>query len=423
MGVGVVKPAAVFLDRDGVLNAAVVRGGKPYPPDSVADLQIASDAAAALGRLREAGYRLVVVTNQPDVARGVQRRDTVEAINAALMAALPLDEIRVCYHQDSDRCDCRKPAAGLLLREPAHDLSHSFLVGDRSTDIEAGRRAGVAGTVLIDRTYKEGVHSEPDVRVGSLADAATWILSRSVRTRWLDISIFADGASLDDMKAWARRPHVRGFTTNPTLMRRAGVQDYARFGRDAVAAIPDRPISFEVFSDDFAEMERQAREIASWGPNVFVKIPITNTRGESAAALIHCLSHGGVQVNVTAVLSVQQVQVALDALAGGTAANVSIFAGRIADTGRDPVPIVADALALAAAVPSVRFIWASPREVLNVYQANDIGCHIITLTSDLLQKLSLDGKDLAAFSLETVRMFREDAVKAGYALKGSEQLT
>ncbi len=206
-------------------------------------------------------------------------------------------------------------------------------------------------------------------------------------------------------------------------MRKAGVQDYVRFGRDAVAAIPDRPISFEVFSDEFDGMAMQAREIASWGPNVFVKIPVTNTRGESAAELIRRLSHSGVQVNITAVLSLQQVRVAIDALAGGVAANISIFAGRIADTGRDPVPLVAGALTLASAYPSIRLIWASPREVLNVYQANDIGCHIITLTSDLLQKLSLEGKDLDAFSLETVRMFRDDAVRAGYVLRGSEQLT
>jgi transaldolase len=418
-----VKPPAVFLDRDGVLNAAVLRDGKPYPPESVEALQIAPDAAQALGKLRTAGYRLVVVTNQPDVARGVQRREAVEAINAELMAALPLDEVRVCYHDDRDRCDCRKPAPGLLLREPAHDLARSFLVGDRWGDIEAGRRAGVAGAVLIDRAYREPMRSEPDARVRSLDEAVGWILGRSVAKPRLRIGIYADSASLDDMKAWARSPHVRGFTTNPTLMRKAGVQDYERFGREAVSAIPDRPISFEVFSDELVEMELQAREIASWGPNVFVKIPVTNTRGQSTAELVHRLSHSGVQVNVTAVLSIRQVQTAVDALAGGGGANVSIFAGRIADTGRDPLPIVADALRVAAPVPSIQLIWASPREVLNVYQANDVGCHIITLTTDLLQKLSLEGKDLEGFSLETVRMFRDDAVKAAFTLKTHGQLT
>jgi transaldolase len=418
-----VKPAAVFLDRDGVLNAAIVRHGKPYPPESVDALRIAADAAEALASLREAGYRLVVVTNQPDVARGLQHREVVEAINAALMAALPLDEIRVCYHDDRDNCACRKPAPGLLLREPAHDLARSCLVGDRSGDIEAARRAGVAGAVLIDHRYAEGVRTEPDARVSSLREAADWILRQDVPKARLRVSIYADGASLDDMKAWARHSYIRGFTTNPTLMRKAGVQDYARFGRDAVRAIPDRPISFEVFSDEFPEMEMQAREIASWGPNVFVKIPITNSRGEAASDLIDRLSHSGVQVNVTAVLSPAQVRHAVDALAGGARANISVFAGRIADTGRDPVPMMADILRTAARVPSVQVIWASPREVLNLYQADRVGCHIITLTTDLLQKLSLRGRDLEEFSLETVRMFRDDAVKAGFGLNRHEQLT
>jgi len=423
MGVGLVTRAAVFLDRDGVLNAAVVRDGKPFPPASVDDLAIAPDAASALGRLRDAGYRLIVVTNQPDVARGDQRRETVEAINAALAAALPIDEFRVCYHDNGDGCDCRKPAPGLLLRAPAHDLARSFIVGDRSGDIEAGRRAGVAGAILIDRGYGEGVRSEPDVRVASLADAVDWILGRDGDGRRLGVRIFADGATLDDMKAWARRPCIRGFTTNPTLMHRAGVRDYARFGQEVVHAIPDRPISFEVFSDDFAEMESQAREIASWGPHVFVKIPVTNTLGQPSTALVRRLSHSGVQVNVTAILTLAQVAAAVGALDGGAPSNVSIFAGRIADTGRDPVPIVAEALDIAAGAASIQLIWASPREVLNVYQADEVGCHIITVTTDILNKLSLEGRDLDQFSLETVRMFRDDAVRAGFALKRHEQLT
>lgn len=175
MGVGVTPPRAVFLDRDGVLNEACVRAGKPYPPASVAELRVAADAAEALALLRTAGYRLVVVTNQPDVARGAQSRDTVEAINTALRAALPLDEIRVCYHDDGDGCACRKPEPGLLLQAPAYDLARSILVGDRWKDIQAGRRAGVRATILIDRGYDEPC-GEPDVRVRSLIDAAAWIL-------------------------------------------------------------------------------------------------------------------------------------------------------------------------------------------------------------------------------------------------------
>jgi transaldolase len=239
----------------------------------------------------------------------------------------------------------------------------------------------------------------------------------------LRVKIFADGASLDEMCAWAREPIVRGFTTNPTLMRQAGVRDYAGFARDALTAIPDRPISFEVFSDDFAEMEAQARVIASWAANVYVKIPITNARGEPAAPLIGRLSRSGVRVNVTAVLTSEQVAAATAAVEGGAPAFVSVFAGRIADTGRDPVPVMAQALEITSRVPSIEIIWASPREVLNVYQADALGCHAITLTSDLLRKLPLRNKDLDAFSLETVRMFRDDAARAGFSLAAQGLLT
>ncbi len=237
----------------------------------------------------------------------------------------------------------------------------------------------------------------------------------------LRVKIYADGANLADMTTWARRPEIRGFTTNPTLMRQAGVRDYEAFARAALCAIPDRPISFEVFSDEFGEMERQARQIASWGGNVYVKIPITNTEGRSSRTVIHRLSRDGVKVNVTAVLSLAQVRQAAEALDGGAPSNISIFAGRIADTGRDPMPLMREALSIAQPTASIEVIWASPREALNVYQADEIGCHIITVTSGLLDKLALGGKNLDDFSLETVRMFRNDAVKAGYALPGEPQ--
>ncbi len=241
-------PRAVFLDRDGVLNAAVVRDGKPYPPATLDDFAIAADAPAALERLRAAGYRLIVVTNQPDVARGTQRRDVVEAMHARLRAALPIDDIRVCYHDEADGCECRKPAPGLITEAPEHDLHGSVIVGDRWRDVDAGRRAGLGGVVLIDRGYAEPMRSEPDVRVASLTDAADWILRRDRPSiPPLRVKIFADGASLADMQRWASEPFIRGFTTNPTLMRQAGVADYVTFGRQVVAAIPDRPISFEVF--------------------------------------------------------------------------------------------------------------------------------------------------------------------------------
>ena len=406
----------VFLDRDGVLNQAIVRDGKPYPPGSLDDLVILPEAAAALGRLVRAGYPLVVVTNQPDVAAGHQQRETVEAINAALASALPIAEIRVCYHDDRDGCTCRKPQPGLLLQPPLADVGRSVIIGDRWRDIEAGRRAGLGATIWIDRGYDEPPPAEPTARVTSLTEAVDWILMHHLR-----VKIFADGAAVDDMKAWARHSAIRGFTTNPTLMRKAGVVDYRQFAREVLAAIPDKPISFEVFSDDFSGMDAQAREIASWAPNVYVKIPITNTVGHTSIPLIHRLSHSGVHVNVTAVLALAQVEAAVEALAGGASSMISIFAGRIADTGRDPVPIVAEAVTLARRAPLVELIWASPREVLNVYQANAVGCHIITATTDVLNRLPLAGKDLGEFSLETVRMFRDDAVKAGFTLKGHAQ--
>jgi len=232
----------------------------------------------------------------------------------------------------------------------------------------------------------------------------------------LRTKIFADGADLDGMLAMYRLPHIKGFTTNPTLMQRAGVTDYAAFARRVLQAIPDRPISFEVFADDEAGMERQAREIATWGGHVFVKIPVTNTAGTPTYDLVRRLSHDGVRINVTAIMTLAQVRRVVDALAGGAPANVSVFAGRVADTGRDPVPHMQAALAIVQEAPTVELIWASPREVLNVIQAHAIGCHIITVTNDILGKLALLGKDLDAFSLETVRMFHDDARKAGFAL-------
>ncbi len=232
----------------------------------------------------------------------------------------------------------------------------------------------------------------------------------------LTVKLFADGADAAGMRELYRNPLIRGFTTNPTLMRKAGVTDYRVFARDILQVISDRPISFEVFSDEFVEMERQALEISQWGPNVYVKIPITNTRGESSYGLVRRLADRDVKVNVTAVFPLDQVVHILPALQNAASSYVSIFAGRIADTGRDPVPIMAEAVELLRPYPNVELIWASPRELLNVFQADAIGCHIITATHDILNKLNLVGKDLHQYSLDTVKMFYEDAQKAGYAL-------
>ena len=232
----------------------------------------------------------------------------------------------------------------------------------------------------------------------------------------LKIKVFADGADLDSIRSMAKDPMIRGFTTNPTLMRKAGVTDYEAFARSVLEAVPTHPVSFEVFSDEWDDMERQARLIAAWGPGVYVKIPITNTKGESAAPLIRRLSEDGVQLNVTALMTVDQVETVADAMANGGAGIVSVFAGRIADAGVDPVPTMSQSLKVLAPTPHLELLWASPREVFNIVQADEVGCHIITATYDLLAKLKTLGKDLQVFSLDTVKMFYDDAKAAGYAL-------
>jgi transaldolase len=232
----------------------------------------------------------------------------------------------------------------------------------------------------------------------------------------LRVKLFADGADKAAMLSLYEQPYIQGFTTNPTLMRKAGIQDYEAFGRDILAAIPDRPISLEVFADDFDEMERQARKIASWGDNVYVKIPVTNTKREPSYALIHKLSQEGVRLNVTALLTLDQVRAVVHALSSGAPACVSVFAGRIADTGVDPVPLMAASVEMLSPHPQMELIWASPRELLNVFQADSIGCHIITATPDILKKLALVGKDLGDYSLETVQMFYEDARQSGFRI-------
>jgi transaldolase len=211
-------------------------------------------------------------------------------------------------------------------------------------------------------------------------------------------------------------PLIRGFTTNPTLMRKAGVTDYEAFAKDIVSAVPDRPISLEVFADEFAEMERQALKISRWGENVYTKIPVTNTRRESSLDLVCRLAREGVKLNVTALMTLQQVKEVAAALAGGPPAYVSMFAGRIADTGRDPVPMIAESVDILRPYPNIELIWASPRELLNIFQADSVGCHVITATHDLLHKLALVGKDLDDYSLDTVKMFHRDAAQAGYEL-------
>lgn len=245
----------------------------------------------------------------------------------------------------------------------------------------------------------------------------TKVVNSPIAVDQLKIKLFSDGADFDGIIAMAKNPAIKGFTTNPTLMRKAGVSDYESFGRKILAAVPDRPISLEVFADDIADMERQARVIASWGTNVNVKIPVTNAQREFMGPLITRLSRDGIVVNVTAVLTLEQVSEIAKALDQNAPAIVSVFAGRIADTGIDPVPIMEKALTILAQRPKAELLWASPRELLNIFQADNIGCHIITATPDILAKLKLVGKNLDDYSLETVIMFHNDASAAGYSIK------
>jgi transaldolase len=232
----------------------------------------------------------------------------------------------------------------------------------------------------------------------------------------LKVKIFADGADKAGMLEMYAKPYIKGLTTNPTLMRKAGITDYRAFAKEILQAIPDRPISFEVFSDEFTEMERQAMEIAGWGNNVYVKIPVSNTRREPSSSLVRKLTRSGVKVNVTAIMTLAQVRDVVATLNSEVPSYVSVFAGRIADTGRDPVPMMASAVELLQANPKAELIWASPRELLNIFQADDVGCHVITVTNDILKKLRLAGFDLDDYSLDTVKMFYNDAAAAGFKL-------
>ncbi|HEV7302232.1 MAG TPA: transaldolase [Tepidisphaeraceae bacterium] len=232
----------------------------------------------------------------------------------------------------------------------------------------------------------------------------------------LKVKIYADGADRAGMLEMAAKPHIAGLTTNPTLMNKAGIKDYRAFARDILSVIKDKPISFEVFCDEFEEMERQAREIASWGDNVYAKIPVTNCSGQPATKLIATLAKAKVKQNVTALMTMAQVRDVSLALEDHAPSNISIFAGRIADTGRDPLPMMAAAVEMMKPYKTQELIWASPRELLNIFQADAIGCHIITVTNDVLKKLSLVGKDLNQYSLETVKMFYADASAAGFKL-------
>jgi transaldolase len=249
-----------------------------------------------------------------------------------------------------------------------------------------------------------------------MPDSMTAILEAPVSADALTTKVFADGADLDQILALAENPRIKGFTTNPSLMWKAGLTDYAEFAVRLLERITDHPVSFEVFADDAREIKRQAKRIARFGKNVYVKVPVTTTGGESLAPLVRQLSESGIQVNVTAVFTPRQVETITEALKDGAPSYISVFAGRIADAGVDPIPVMRESVEIMRDAPQSELIWASPREVLNIVQADSVGCHIITVTHDLLKKLDSIGKDLDTFSLETVQMFHRDAVSAGFEL-------
>jgi len=416
---------AVFLDRDGVINRALEREARPYPPASLGEFEILPEVPGALARLKAAGFLLVVATNQPDVGRGTLAKEVVENIHAHMLARLPIDRVEVCFHpgKGGSDCDCRKPKPGMLFRAAGElelDLARSWMVGDRWRDVDCGHAAGCR-TIFIDRGYAEELKQKPDFLARNLAEAADIILNRlNIMKRTLKdlkIKIFADGADKKGMLELNANSLITGMTTNPTLMRKAGLTNFEAFARDILESISVKPLSLEVFSDEFPEMKRQALKINGWANNVYVKIPITNTRGESALPLIKELAAEGVKLNVTAILTLDQVRGVAAALNPQVPAVVSVFAGRIADTGVDPVTIMIESKKLLAGVPQAELLWASVREVLNIFQANDCGCHIVTVPHDILGKaLKMSGMDLGELSLDTVKMFANDAKAAGFSL-------
>src|SRR5580658_8745404 len=321
----------------------------------------------------------------------------------------------------SPACCLKPPESGTSILNPATSLATA---GATSKPAIAPAATPSSSTTAIQNSVRTGLSSKSarcvKPRNGFCELAARpvlWKRHAMPDVASFRVKIFADGADRASILELADSPWIRGFTTNPTLMRKAGITDYESFGKSLAAAIPDRPFSFEVLSDDFDEMEQQALRIASWGQNVYVKIPITDTRGRSTAGLVARLSEQGVKVNVTALMTLEQVDAVVPALRHGPGSCISIFAGRIADTGCDPLPILCSALARIRAYPRIELIWASPRELFNIVQADAIGCHIITVTHDLLRKLHLFGRDLTEYSLDTVKMFVDDARAANFTLE------
>jgi transaldolase len=438
---------AVFLDRDGTLNHQIIRDGKPFAASSLEEFRLFEGVPECCRALKAAGFLLVVVTNQPDVGRGTLSEAVVDAIHARLSELVPeIDRVEACYDPGRGEGSLRrKPEPGMILdaaKALGIDLSRSWMVGDRWRDVECGRRAGVK-TVFIDFRYSEKFAFEPDYTVDTFPEAASLILRMAgggasgvystcpipnsdlnseaqkpmKSLSDLRIHIYADGADKAGILDLYAKPYIKGLTTNPSLMKKAGIKDYEAFAKDILQTVKAKPISLEVFTDDFAEMKRQALKISALAKNVYTKIPITNSRGESSLPLVRELAKQGVKLNITAILTLKQVAGVAESLNPAVPSVVSVFAGRIADTGVDPVPLLRACGALLEGHDKAELLWASCREVLNIFQAEECGCDIITVPHDILAKAAkMLGMDLTELSLDTVRMFAKDAAECGYRL-------
>lgn len=431
-------PKAIFLDRDGVINRLVYNPNSSQyeSPHFEKEVELYPGVLPALKQLKDRGYLLFLISNQPSFAKGKTSLENIQAIHERIHKHLldfgvEFTEYFYCYHHPQGiiseyayDCQCRKPKPYFLLQAKDKyclNMADSWMIGDCDLDIQCGLSAGVKTIAISEEKSKQRRGSvKAHFCANNLMEAVEAIFKQEKRMgkplEGLKIKIFADGADISAMKRAYQEGIVKGFTTNPVLMRKANIIDYEKFAHEALREIPDLPISFEVLSDDFSSMEREARKISSWGRNVNVKIPITNTKGESSIPLIHKLSLDGLFLNITAILTVEQMKEIAEAISPKAKTIVSVFAGRIADTGRDPMPYIKKGVELLKANPHAELLWASSRELLNIFQAEACGCRIITVTDDILNKIPMVGKELDILSLETVDLFYKNIQTGGYKI-------
>ena len=420
-------------------------------PFNLDQIEIIDGVKFALEKIKEYGYKVIIVTNQPGAAKEKVSLETLNLVHNDIVGTLSgnkniIDESYICFHHPNgknpeltQRCNCRKPNVqhfNTAINKYDIDISRSFMVGDSKSDIVAGNSLGLktilVGELKCDRCgmfqSKESLPTYHFRSLSEFADALPRLDTSHYRKSYyegrtqmkkvedLAIKVFADGANIADFLALKSKPYIEGFTTNPTLISKANVKNYEEWAKDVLSIIEGMDISFEVVSDCIDEMKIQAKKLSSWGENVFVKIPITNTKGESTLELVKELSKEGVRLNITAVMTLKQTEDTFRVLDKNTRSIISIFAGRIADTGRDPVPLMKKAKSLIANSSNIELLWASPRELLNIYHAEECMVDIITVTPAILAKIDQINYDLDEFSLDTVKMFYNDAVKANLTI-------